>query len=568
MAILYSCTDTVEQLSGISLKGTMLTPMQHHDRRHVLPFVLSSDGQNYLLVREIESGNIAGAGPCKLPVKYFAPYYIPGRTTGAYASVADALDALAPGQPLTVDHAMPATVFNELRKRRHVEVQRATSPPVDVYRLATADVRNAFNHHRSEVTTVAQRLVEGHPYQERLFALFDREACDNFALLNTMAADVGLDGVYASWITNFQEITGLPGNLASDVSCTALYLVGSDEVWVIAPSGQSIAGATLFKSYHSAAHAMKDIAGEAKIGYESDTLFASALLDLENMELDLSDGGEVFREWREEKVYGDIAYFVLAAMASRFAIEQAASFASVAIRSGVEVTEKDIDRVYEQGIRDFASQMELPVCLRPYFVNNHAGSRTIYPSRPVNYLLSKGISSLKIDAGIFVVDDGLFHACSDIARTVTTTPEAAEVFGTMETVMLHETIPGIRPGMSGEEIHSMGVKQMGAHDHVFHKNEYMPDGFTWEGSYSRDIGHVIERQESNTFGFKPGVKRPVVSGMVGCVEFHCFHNGHAMTCEDTFVVDDQGAIIISRDPEEFQSDGKVQPRRFIGMEAL
>ena len=58
MAFLHSKTEAVERLTGLSLKGTMLTTTQYHDRRHVLPFVLEKDGKGYFIVRQIDNGNI------------------------------------------------------------------------------------------------------------------------------------------------------------------------------------------------------------------------------------------------------------------------------------------------------------------------------------------------------------------------------------------------------------------------------------------------------------------------------------------------------------------------------
>lgn len=48
MARLYSEARTVEAMTGLSLKGTMTMPTQGHDRRQVLPLVLSTDRQDYL----------------------------------------------------------------------------------------------------------------------------------------------------------------------------------------------------------------------------------------------------------------------------------------------------------------------------------------------------------------------------------------------------------------------------------------------------------------------------------------------------------------------------------------
>jgi Xaa-Pro aminopeptidase len=133
----------------------------------------------------------------------------------------------------------------------------------------------------------------------------------------------------------------------------------------------------------------------------------------------------------------------------------------------------------------------------------------------------------------------------------------------MEQAVVAEIIPEIRPGMTGEQIHSIAVGKMADHEPVFRAHGYMPDDFSWRTGYTRDVGHVIERQESYTFYFRPGTSRPLHRGMVSCVEIHCVHNGHNLTFEDTFVAEDAGPVIISRIAEEFGADGRVTrwPRR-------
>lgn len=461
LAMLYSYEETVEQLTGLSLKGTMLTTTQYHDRRHVLPFVLSTSDRDYLLVREIEKGNLAGAGFNNLPMVFFNPYYLPHPTQKVHITVADAVESLVPNEPLVVDFATPASVLLDLRKRRHIDVKSSVPNVVEAYKLTRKDVLNSFNHHRNDVVKIAKELTIGHPRWDSLAEWFEKEPCDSFEILDKLCRQEGLDAVYATWVTNFQELTGLPGVFAENLGCAALYMVGSNEIWLLAPEAKikmDKVGAPR-RRYSSMAKAVKDIAGNSTVGYESNTLFASDLVALENASVDLTDGGELLRVWREEKTGYDIPYFVLASSASRYAIDRAVLFAQIAIKRGVEVSERDVDRIYLNSLRDFATEHKLPVSLRPYFVNNHSGARSIYPARPVNYKISQAINSLKIDAGIFVFDDGLFHACSDMARTVATDRLGAEVFNTMEKVMLEETIPNILPGMTGEDIHKMGVDQ-------------------------------------------------------------------------------------------------------------
>jgi Xaa-Pro aminopeptidase len=542
----------------------MLTTTQCHDRRHVLPFVLSHRGKDYFLVRQVELGNLAGAGFTHLPVVPFLPYFLPDPVEGVHETAAKAALAVAGSDPITVDAATPVSVFEELGGAATVSVQREPGVPVWAYKLTRQKVLGAFNHHRPEVVDVAQRLTAGHPQADRLGRWYAADENTSFELLDRMAGERGIGALLATWVTDFQELAGLPGRLAEFAGCCALYLVGTGETWVLAKAGYGVPGEMPVRSYPDIASAVRDIAGSAVVGYEADTMGASAFLDLVDRGVDLADGGGVMRDWREEKAHCDIPYFVVCAMASRYAIDSAIDFARRAIRGGVQISEKDVDRIYVARVREFAREWALPIQLELYFTNNHAGARSIYPSRPVDYKLDSGIVSLKADAGLFAYDDGLFHACSDIARTLTTTGPASEVFDAMEKVMLEQTIPGILPGMTGAEIHEMGTNQMGGSEPVFRMHGFMPDGFHWRTGYKRDIGHVLERQESNTFGFKPGVTRPVHAGMVGCVEFHCAYDGHGMTCEDTFVIDEGGAIVISRGAEEFGSSGIVTNRRRSG----
>lgn len=562
MAFLYSHSDTVEQLTGLCLKATQLTTTQYHDRRHVLPMVLRKDGKDHFLVRQIETGNVSGAGFDRMPVVLFGPYWLPKQDADAYETPAHAAADLSKGETIAVDDAMPVSVFQTLKGLSKVEVMRKAPAPVDVFRVSVRDVLASFNHNRPQVVDIVTRLTREHPHYDRLARWYGSRSNTSFELLDQMAGDQGLGALLGSWVTDFQELSGMPGTLAEIRGYAALYLVGEGETWIIVPQGENSGGMKPARTYPSFSAAVRDIAGDRVVGYEADTLDSSRFLDMEDAGVALADGGQVMRDWRDEKAFYDIPYFVLAALASRHAIDGASAFADRAIGAGVEISEKDVDRVYHHLLEEFVVENRLPVVLKHYFTNNHAGSRTIFPSRPGSYRLSRGIDSLKIDAGVFVFDDGLFHACSDIARTVTTSPAATEVRDVMERVMLEDTIPAIRSGMTGEEIHRMGVNQMGAHEEVFHKFGYMPETFSWRASYVRDIGHTLERQETNTFGFKPGVKRPVRAGMPGCIEYHCAYNGHAIAVEDTFVVDDEGAIVISRGPEEFGDDGKVSRRRF------
>ena len=560
MAHLYTDPHTVERMTGLSLKGSMTMPTQDHDRRFFLPAVLSVAGRDYFLVREIDTANVAACGFTRMPVVPFSPYWRARPAAAMPRTAADAVLSLLRTERLTVDAATPALVYEQLRANIPVEVEPAVSRPVRAFRLHRADVLGRFNHHRKEIAEVAQRLTAGHPHADRLAPWLEERPNPAFHLLDQMSAGRGLSALLATWVTNFQELSGLRGTLAETEGCASLFVLGADEVWILAPASLDLDLAGPAQEYPGLPDAVRDIAGQGPVGFERDALGAAHLLELRERGVQLEDAGLLLRDWREEKAWLDVPYFIVGALASRHAIEGAAHFAGQAIRAGVEVTERDVDRVYRSLLREFEAEHRLPVRLEIYFTNNHAGSRTILPSRPTRYPLSAGSTTLKIDCGVFVVDDGLFHACTDIARTVTTTRNATEVFQAMEQAVVEEIIPGIRVGMTGEQIHALGVDRMAEREVVFRTHGFMPDDFSWRTGYTRDVGHVIERQESYTFYFRPGTARPLRPGMVSCVEIHCVDDGHNLTIEDTFVADKTGTIIISRIPEEFGPDGKVTRR--------
>lgn len=562
MAFLHSKEESVERLSGLCLKGTMLTTTQYHDRRHVLPFVLEKGGKSYFLVREMDSGNVKGAGFNALPQVHFMPYFLPGIKSEVPGNMAKAVLSMLGKEPIVVDDEMPVSVYRELKTSADVTIEGLAVKPMEAFKLTTKQVLSKFNHHRADVIRAVNEITAGHPQYKRLNALYGKKG-DPFEILDTKAKAAGIGAFLGSWVTDFQELSGLRGTLSESCGYAALYLAGKSETWIIVPAGDAKVYSGSFKSFRSFGEAVKELAAGAVVGIEEDTLGAARFESMASLGVVTKDAGALLKEWRDEKVVYDVPYFVLGAMATRYAMEGAYDFADLAIKANVPVTEREVDSVYRARLDEFTKKHRLQVELKFFFVNTHAGSRTIFPSRPTDYVLHKGINSLKLDSGIFVFDDGLFHASSDIARTVTTTAAADEVADIMEKVLVEQTIPGIKPGMTGDEIHRMGVNQMAAQAEVFQRNGYMPNSFSWRDGYPRDIGHSMDRQETTHFHFKPGSTLKVLPGMVGCIEYHCAYDGHSIAAEDTFVLDDQGAIIISRGVEEYGPDGKVTKRRRI-----
>ncbi|GAI65143.1 unnamed protein product, partial [marine sediment metagenome] len=250
--------------------------------------------------------------------------------------------------------------------------------------------------------------------------------------------------------------------------------------------------------------------------------------------------------WREYRAGKDLSYFIIAAQISRYAIEGALRFAKKSIARNVSVTEKTVEEKYIQLSKEFVKKNKIPVRINSYMTNIHVGKRSIYPSRPVEYLLDKNIQSLKIDAGIFVIDNqGLIRACSDIARTLVLTNEGEEIYRFIEKVTLG-LIRTIKAGASGEDIYWRGIQKLAEEEPRVKNLNMVPKNFSLTEGYDRDIGHLLEKQESFTFALYKGNKNRLERGMIGCVEFHWPFKEYGITVEDTFVVTEEGGIPISR----------------------
>ncbi len=205
-----------------------------------------------------------------------------------------------------------------------------------------------------------------------------------------------------------------------------------------------------------------------------------------------------------------------------------------------------MEEKYIQLLEEFMKRNRIPVRINSYMTNIHVGKRSIYPARPVEYPLDKNIESLKIDAGVFAIDNqGLIRACSDIARTLVLTNEGEEIYSFMKKVVLG-LMHTMKVGDSGEDIYWRGIQKLAVQESRIKNLNMMPADFSLMEAYDRDIGHLLERQESWTFGLCKGNRNKLRKGMIGCVEFHWPFKKYGITAEDTFVLTEEGGIPISR----------------------
>jgi Xaa-Pro aminopeptidase len=249
----------------------------------------------------------------------------------------------------------------------------------------------------------------------------------------------------------------------------------------------------------------------------------------------------------------DLAYFVITATVSRYAIEKTLAHAEQCVHQGVNLTENELFQQYKNLIAEFVNKKKIPVPIKVYFTNLHAGSRSLYPAVPSYYPVNKKGKTYKLDAGLMALDGpGLIHACSDVARTVTFTPEGKEIYDIMQKCA-HETIQAVKPGKTFQDIYWTGIKKLASFQDKIRAIGMLPEGFMLTTDYRRDIGHLLERQEAFTATFCRDKNDILDKYMLGCVEYQWPYKNHSIAFEEMFIVTNKGGICLTKGKDELMS---------------
>ncbi|MGO4836128.1 hypothetical protein AB4144_28180, partial [Rhizobiaceae sp. 2RAB30] len=113
-------------------------------------------------------------------------------------------------------------------------------------------------------------------------------------------------------------------------------------------------------------------------------------------------------------------------------------------------------------------------------------------------------------------------------------------------ILIEALIPSIRPGMSGAQIHALGVDLLRPLEGDLRRLGLLPDGKNIDG-YLRDCGHTIQRQTISSVYFLPGVTEKIEPDMLGCAEY-------VWPVGDTLIAVEDGYLVTAAETIPFTAD--------------
>ena len=360
-----------------------------------------------------------------------------------------------------------------------------------------------------------------------------------FDVLDRLAAAAKLGGIFVSAAFDVEMFAGLRQAVAEDFGVTAYYRPCADDIVVLSAKPLDQLGLRALGVEESLSAALAKLAAGVT-GFQRDHLPIAVFQRLEARGMQLTDATYCLRRWFDERAGTDLLYFITAANAVLAGVEHAKAFIRRMI--GGAISERDLAAVYHQGVADFVAFVGMSGRVMPYFDIIHPGERTLLPAIAGNYPVEPSNKTIKFDMGLLVTDSfGIVRGCSDIARSISFDPNLQAVHDKLRALLVDRLIPSIKPGMSGGEIHRIGVDILRPMSDELKSCGMLHPDMEIEG-YTRDCGHTLQRQTLATVHFLPGFKETLHAGMLGCTEFVWPIDDKILACEDGYYVTADGAI--------------------------
>lgn len=253
----------------------------------------------------------------------------------------------------------------------------------------------------------------------------------------------------------------------------------------------------------------------------------------------------LLRRWRERRCWEDLSYYVIAAQATRYAIDAAISLVEKGMASGDLAMEMDAYQRYRAVIAEHIEP--LPLRIRTYFTHSHAGDRTHIPASATAHRIGRE-TSLKIDAGLEVYDArGYLRAVSDVTRTAVGTDDAKAFYALLDEALIEAAIASSMPGASGAEVFNAGLNYLKKdRGWITDAGFCPPSDRPLTEIFGRDIGHLLGKQEPATCVFEPRDNATMEAGMIAAAEIQWPYRDYCVGVEDNFLITDDGPINFTR----------------------
>jgi Xaa-Pro aminopeptidase len=494
------------------------------------PVLVEADNTATLVLNVADSAAI-GARQRTYAIETYGRYFDWDQPTSMRISTfAEVVRGIAGPEPLEVSADLPVSRFKALSGTGPVEVcSCAVEEPACVYRKRRLEIEHQWRITRDADAAAIGTFVSALRCGRELMTAMTAPSV-GFAALEALMVDAGIDGFFVSSPYNAELLTGLPAGVAEQFGLSCLFVVGDECVTVLArrpferqdfhPLGRSALGVMRL--------------GGKRVGIEEGHLGIAAYRALAQTGCVIEESVSLLRRWQDQRAGTDLPYHIAAANAVLGGFERAKEYLLSRTKSGA--TEREARAIFDQGAMDFARIIGIKGRLSPYFDIIHSGERTLLPAASGDYPLLPTHKTIKFDMGLLAHDAfGCVRGCSDIARSLSPVPAIQRAHDELRSQLIDCLIPAMRPGMTGGEVHALGIEILRGSEDTLRDAGLIRDHMKVDG-YVRDCGHTIHRTTLGSVAFLPGVKQTVEPGMVGCVEFVWPVGDTIIAVEDGFFV--------------------------------
>ncbi|MDX3607783.1 MULTISPECIES: M24 family metallopeptidase [Streptomyces] len=538
----------VEKEFGLDARKSFLfSAIRLDSHPFVAPLIAQTETERLLLVRQQEQGNALSAGVPKDRMRFYAPWVtIDPRIvadTPAAESLTSLVRELADGGPVAL--SADVVFAHQLALSGAVELVVADQDPTPVaaYEIDPADVLATFAAWRETGVRTARRLIADVPHLSGLAEEFTSGEDSRFPALKKLAADRSLDTVLLAATPNFTEVTGR----AQPDGAVALWLSGPERLVVLFPEGtDGLPGAPVGR-FSSVGEAVRELASGTRTGVEEEWISVGLARELTREGAELVPVSAALGHWRDVRDHEDLAFQVVAARASVFAIEEALSWAEKGLDAGRSFSELDINAVYLDKIAEFRTANEIPFGIEPYFTNLHSSNRMLFPGPPVDHPVDHETVCVQLDAGVRIVFDGVNVATSDMARSLPRTEAAKEAYRFFFDVVREGIIGQLRPGAVCEDVHEGTLRYLAPHLERMVAIGMLGTDVDFNTEYrKRNVGHLMGKQESFANELRPGYKHVLQIGSYGAAEIPWRYENAAIGTEDLWYIGRDRTYVLSK----------------------
>lgn len=553
--LITNLTQLNKDLGGNVFK-TFLTPNLFLDAPlMVIPLILRCSDREYLLYRNQENGNCDLINAGDLIKRSYDPYFLINKKqdNSVKQNLLEVLKEILLEKEkekiLNVDDNLPYAAYNLIKEGlKGIEItyepRIISNSQHKIYEINVADIEKHFINLRGEGQKFANKLISNLKEKELLKKEMSKGTDSRFELLNKLMEKYGFSAVIMSSNINIQELTGFPFGDSSHLS--AIYKYDDKKVYVLSEKEIQknyfkIKGE--YPDYFSALSSLK-IGNIENIGFEDHFVSINEFNYYKKHRINLCPGTLVFRKWREYRAGEDLVFYIIAGQASKYAMEKVLEDLYNDINQGNYNSEKELFFKYLEYFKEFKKKNHLPYNFSEYFTNFYASDRTLYPSIPSKFKINRNTNEVKIDGGILMTDSqGTILGTTDIARTLPLNRYSVKAYDMIKNTIKDEIIPNIKKNKTFEEVYSEGIRLFSNNCEQFLKDNYLcPQEFDIEKEYTRDIGHLMGKQESFDVKICKANKNKLTNNVVGCIEIQWQYNKHTIVYEDMWYLGENGVV--------------------------